>query len=89
MRDIGPRFVDERAQHLSTFSCTRSGARGRLSRLVERRVKSTRCEPGEKSEGQERFRANRSARRLPAETGSRNGRCGTRVRAIQLSSRPP
>jgi hypothetical protein len=30
---------------------------------------------------------NRSAGRLSAETGSRNGRCGTRVRAIQLSGR--
>jgi hypothetical protein len=41
----------------------------------------------EESEGRERFRANRLARRLPAETGSRNGRCGTCVRAIQLSGR--
>lgn len=53
------------------------------------RVESTRCKPGERSEGREnRFRANRSAERLSAETGSRNGRCGTRVRAIQLSGRP-
>jgi hypothetical protein len=91
MRDTGPRFADERA---STFRLFRARD---LARVVASRdswnVAWIRHDGSERereeSEGRERFRANRSTRRLPAETGSRNGRCGTRVRAIQLSGRSP